>query len=87
MTHKIYFSPLQYEKEFNLITVEMTRDFYIANVKHKLSNGQYCIQEVEVVSQATGKSKIFKIQGEHASGIRYKSGNIQLNLISSKLFN
>lgn len=66
----------------HIITVKMSREFFMANIKHKLENTQYAIQDVNLISP-TGKSKVFNILGEFGSGIRYRSGNLILNIIKS----
>ena len=62
------------------ITVEMTDEFFLLNVKYKLEHSQRNFPSVNVISP-TGNSKVFNLLGYHNSGIRYKHKNFTINIV------
>lgn len=77
----VHFTADQYSKKDHSIETKMTRSFWLANIQHKVDNGQRAIQKINVISPS-GVQMEFELVGEHGGGLRYINGNINLNLLN-----
>lgn len=78
--YRFKFIQEDFDENFNTITVQMDRDFYLDNIRYKTENGQKNIPEVELESP-TGAVMLFTNPANFIGGIRYYNGKLNLKIV------